>query len=303
MTDTTTLNFVEGEGISIQAGPNPGDPDVTDIEIASNTAGVVVPPVDISGKVDRDAVETATARLVQVKLAAGDTQPAFKILGDGSSLWGRGGTLPLDTSLIRTATGIRANVHLRTGQELVARDTAAAQVVVGDYAGFAGLQFGSLADTQLYRSAGGVLTTPGKLISLIPACHVTHNAHQAIPNGAVTALTFNTERFDTDLIHDPAVNPTRLTCRTAGIYEIGASVEWDNSGAGVDRILMLKQGAVEVSRDRRAPKAFQTQSCATLAQLAVNDYVEVHAYQDAGGPLNVVASSSYSPGLWMTRVG
>lgn len=32
-----TLNFVEGEGISIQTGPNPGDPDVLDIEIA-NTA-------------------------------------------------------------------------------------------------------------------------------------------------------------------------------------------------------------------------------------------------------------------------
>lgn len=30
-----TLNFVEGEGISIQTGPNPGDPDTLDIEIAS----------------------------------------------------------------------------------------------------------------------------------------------------------------------------------------------------------------------------------------------------------------------------
>ena len=30
---TRNLNFVEGEGISIQAGPNPGDPDVLDIEI------------------------------------------------------------------------------------------------------------------------------------------------------------------------------------------------------------------------------------------------------------------------------
>lgn len=38
----TTLNFVEGDGISVQTGPNPGDPLTLDIEIASTvtaTAG------------------------------------------------------------------------------------------------------------------------------------------------------------------------------------------------------------------------------------------------------------------------
>ncbi len=31
----TTLNFVEGTEISIQTSPNPGDPDVLDVEISS----------------------------------------------------------------------------------------------------------------------------------------------------------------------------------------------------------------------------------------------------------------------------
>jgi len=30
-----TLNFVEGTGIAVQAGPNPADADVTDVEISS----------------------------------------------------------------------------------------------------------------------------------------------------------------------------------------------------------------------------------------------------------------------------
>jgi hypothetical protein len=37
----TTLNFVEGEGISVQTGPSPGDPDVLDVEIASTIGGLL----------------------------------------------------------------------------------------------------------------------------------------------------------------------------------------------------------------------------------------------------------------------
>jgi hypothetical protein len=33
--DEHTLNFVEGDGISVQAGPNPSDPDVIDVEISA----------------------------------------------------------------------------------------------------------------------------------------------------------------------------------------------------------------------------------------------------------------------------
>jgi hypothetical protein len=37
----TTLNFVEGEGISVQTGPNPGDPETIDIEIAATIGGLL----------------------------------------------------------------------------------------------------------------------------------------------------------------------------------------------------------------------------------------------------------------------
>ena len=37
----TTLNFVEGEGISVQTGHDPGDPTVLDIEIAATIGGLL----------------------------------------------------------------------------------------------------------------------------------------------------------------------------------------------------------------------------------------------------------------------
>jgi hypothetical protein len=118
----------------------------------------------VSGKVDRDAVEIATARLVQVKLAAGDTQPAFKITGDGKLQWGPGGAAALDMNLYRAAAGqLRTDGTLWAFGTLVANlGSTAGQVYVG--AGGAGkISFGSAEDTNLYRSAAAVLRSDGEL--------------------------------------------------------------------------------------------------------------------------------------------
>jgi hypothetical protein len=117
------------------------------------------PPVDISGKVDRDAVELATARLVGVKLAAGDTQRSFRIAGDGTLAWGQGGTTAPDVNLYRatdgnlkTDSGIRA-VNVATNQGSTANQLLLHQD--------GHIYFGSGADTTMYRTDVNTLRTPG----------------------------------------------------------------------------------------------------------------------------------------------
>jgi hypothetical protein len=111
--------------------------------------------VDISGKVDRDAVETATARLVQVKLLVGDTQPAFRIEGDGKHRWGQGGTTAPDTTLYRVNPG-----GLKTDGNLY---TATTRInswgMVGEGNIDTSLYFGGDFLTSLYRPASGTLKT------------------------------------------------------------------------------------------------------------------------------------------------
>src|SRR5678815_4874680 len=51
-----------------------------------------------------------------------------------------------------------------------------------------------------------------------PKARVYHNTTQSIANNTNVALAFNSERFDTDTIHDLSTNNSRLTCRTAGTY-------------------------------------------------------------------------------------
>lgn len=50
----TTLNFVEGEGISVQTGPNPGNPDVLDVEIADTIGGLLDAKGDLVAGSDFD---------------------------------------------------------------------------------------------------------------------------------------------------------------------------------------------------------------------------------------------------------
>ena len=65
----------------------------------------------------------------------------------------------------------------------------------------------------------------------MPAVRVTHSIAQSISNNTLTALAFDTERFDTasnaaDTQHDNASFNSRLTCRYAGIYAINGCAEW-----------------------------------------------------------------------------
>ena len=141
-----------------------------------------------------------------------------------------------------------------------------------------------------------------------PAARVFHNAPQSIPNGVWTPLTFNSERFDTDNMHDPASNPSRLTCRTAGRYLIFAHVVFDASASGTARQVSLRLNGTgsgsptpSLGGDQTPAMAYGKATVATAYDLAVGDYVEVVAYHDAGAALNVVVSSNDSPEFGMVR--
>jgi hypothetical protein len=127
----------------------------TDIDVA--TAGTdYATPAQVGNKVDRDAVEVATARLVAVKLAAGDTQPAFRILGDGKHLWGPGGATAPDTTLYRPGFA----GYLGTDGDFAAHANDTTKRVLLRWSGTAPeLLFG--ADASLYRAGVGTVATDG----------------------------------------------------------------------------------------------------------------------------------------------
>jgi hypothetical protein len=140
---------------------------------------------------------------------------------------------------------------------------------------------------------------------VIPAVRVYHSANQVITNNTFAALAFNTERFDTDVIHDTSTNNSRLTCKTAGKYQITGHALFAANATGYRQIAIRLGGATYLAA-QGIPSIGASDdhnlSVTTLYSLAVNDYVELMAFQTSGAGLNVLASGNFSPEFGMAWV-
>lgn len=139
----------------------------------------------------------------------------------------------------------------------------------------------------------------------IPAARVYNNVDQSVATSTLTALSFNAERFDTDSIHDNVTNNSRLTCRTAGKYQIIGQVAFVDNSTGLRSLNIRLNGAtviafVELSADNSGANRFQV---TTIYDLAVNDYVELVAFQASGVALNVRSTNANSPEFMMVKIG
>ena len=168
-------------------------------------------------------------------------------------------------------------------------------------------------------SGGGTPTSAARLLVIeagikashyMPSVRVFNNAVQSIPNGTLTAVTFNSERFDqasngADTMHDTVTATSRLTCRYAGVYLVTGHLQFASSAAGTIRMLRVRlNGATDIGAAWNGPIASTAvgMTVTTIYSLAVNDYVELMAYQDSGGALNTAVAANFSPEFGMVRV-
>ena len=125
------------------------------------------------------------------------------------------------------------------------------------------------------------------------------NASQTISNATETALTFNSENYDTDAFHDNSTNNTRMTVPAgkAGKYLINANTTFTNNSTG-QRIVYVYVGATLVHTSGPAIGGSASIdlgiSTSYVANLAVADYVELKAYQNSGGSLAIYGNTDRS---------
>jgi hypothetical protein len=137
----------------------------------------------------------------------------------------------------------------------------------------------------------------------MPSCRVYHNTTQSTATGGSTTLAFNSERFDTDTMHDVSTNNSRLTAKTAGKYLIIGSVAWADNATGIRGIAIVKGGGSQIAYTMHAaPATFCFQTVSTIIDMAINEYVELSAYQTSGGALNILNISAHSPEFMMTKI-
>lgn len=136
-------------------------------------------------------------------------------------------------------------------------------------------------------------------------CRVFHNANQAIPHNTWTTLAFNTERYDTDAMHDTVVNNDRITIKTLGKYVLGVNIQWAGNVAGGRQVMIEINDLWPITYVVQSPdpggNAIQNACVVYIA--TVGTFFKVKVYQSSGGALNVQSASNFSPEFFAQRVG
>lgn len=138
------------------------------------------------------------------------------------------------------------------------------------------------------------------------ACRVYYSANDAvITNATETLVGYNSTTTDAHNMHDPAVNPGRITIGKAGRYQVIGAMTWDINATGSRSIRLHKNGAGTTicSNVVQAVNGhFTCHQAVCTIYCNVGDYIEMRGYQTSGGNL-LAYGGEYNLWLDVRRVG
>lgn len=128
-------------------------------------------------------------------------------------------------------------------------------------------------------------------------CTTKVTSNQSLSDATFTAITFNNDLYDTSTYHDTSSNTSRITVPAAGKYRFTATIAFAANATG-SRLVTFRVNGTSTDRlgysgtsNWGASLATQVTATTTL-NLAANDYVEVFAFQNSTGSLNVTAETN-----------
>lgn len=189
---------------------------------------------------------------------------------------------------ITTANGITGGPITSTGTILGIN--AAADGATKGVASFAANDFNAAAGVISLRDIG---------------LAVYNDADETISDGAVTSITFNQERWDTDSMHSISSNTDQITFNTAGKYTVSFNASFASNDLGSRALVLELNGTTRIAQVFVLPNVGNatTLSLSTIYNFAVNDILRCQAYQSSGGNLAVLSTGNYSPECRVQRLG
>jgi len=200
---------------------------------------------------------------------------------------------------------IYRSLIMATPSDIIQRDTRANQGTPS--ANAAGVLFYVSDEEIMERWSGSAWESVeyggGSAANYTEGARVYNSANITLANGTATALTFDSERWDTDTIHGTA-NPTRLTCNTAGVYSIWGGVRLATNSTGTRTLQIdLNGSTIIAAKQMNSYTGIMYIDISTIYNLAATNYIEFKVTQTSGGTLDVLAAANYSPEFAMQRIG
>lgn len=152
--------------------------------------------------------------------------------------------------------------------------------------------------TEYYSGSAWVAISGGS--SGASGCSLSMSTTVIISGSTYTAITFNTEEFDTDAYHSTSTNTSRITIPAgkAGKYQVNAALMWSNVTGDLRNILIYKNGSSyqECAYIAAAADGRTHSQTSLVMDLAVGDYIEVYAYQNKGTTVGIWGNDTYAKG-------
>jgi len=149
---------------------------------------------------------------------------------------------------------------------------------------------------QVLTVASGVPSwaTPSASTPTFVGCHLYKSAAQTISNATDTAITWNSEQFDTDAFHSTSTNTSRITIPAgkAGKYLFTARILWATNSTGSRELKFFKNGSEQFWSSSATAATQTTTQYSTIWDAAVADYYEVYFWQNSGGNLDSIGGLS-----------
>jgi hypothetical protein len=123
-----------------------------------------------------------------------------------------------------------------------------------------------------------------------PRAQVFNSAAQSVNNATFTGMTFDSEQYDSDTIHNPGSFPTRFTPQTPGLYAVSGQISWSSNVTGVRLSVLYLNGVAVAQND--IPTGSGNLDVQVAKEIYCNgstDYLELVGWQNSGAALNVVA--------------
>lgn len=150
------------------------------------------------------------------------------------------------------------------------------------------------ADAYASTESNAYIGTNGNLDFLAspPSASAFRNTAQAITNATWTTINFDQEEWDSGGLHSTSSNPSRFTISTSGKYVVIAYVAFAFNGSGRRGTLFrVNGGGTDRNPTLLNPTTTGTANFgltnSTVMSFSAGDYLEVFAWQDSGGSLNV----------------
>lgn len=135
-----------------------------------------------------------------------------------------------------------------------------------------------------------------------PRVSVYASANQSNANNTDLVMAFNTERYDTDSMHDTVTDNDLIVFKTAGIYLIEFRAAFTANATGERKASIYKNGVQQIGHaaKKSASASFETGVSVVIQEaFEVGDTIRARTRQDSGIALNVLATR-YSPILTAT---